>query len=197
MARHIAESKEARPSTPLLTDTSIKRRFRALACTAGLMFFSHSPAAVENVASLLSPRLEGISLADVRKRLGSMECAIGRNGAQDCFVTMPFGATGQGSHEEARVFLRAKGGRIGQIIINGPVGQLTRMMDLLARHYGMPSPAASRVSVVSAPCAELSQWQREGRSVLVRVCPNPLVSGGGDFVVNVLADWYVLAAASR
>lgn len=155
-----------------------------------MLFCGQALALTQNVASLLSPRVAGMSLTELQKRLGAMECAIGPAGAKDCFIAMPFGAASRvGGNDEARVFLRARGGHVGQIIINGPIEQLTRVLAVLSRQYGASSASVSRASATPEPCTELSQWQREGQSVLVKVCRNPIGSGG-DFVVNILADWY-------
>lgn len=160
-------------------------------CLVGMLFCGQALALTQDVALLLSPRVAGMSLTELQKRLGAMECAIGPAGAKDCFIAMPFGAASRvGGNDEARVFLRARGGHVGQIIINGPVEQLTGVLAALSLHYGASSASVARASATPAPCTELSQWQREGQSVLVKVCRNPAGNGGGDFVVNILADWY-------
>lgn len=170
-----------------------------LSCLAGVAMAAHASAASTSIATFLSPHVAGMSLAELRKRAGGMECAIGSDGAQDCFVTLPFGvADHAGSNEEARVFVRARGGRFGQVIVNGPIGHLTRVLDMLSRHNGSPTPSVSRASAFVSPCNDLSQWQRDGHSVVVRTCRNPLSkSGGGEFVVNLLADWYVFSREGR
>lgn len=173
---------------------ALRRWLLALLCVFGVHVSGQAFAAAESVAALLSPRVAGMSLTELQKRLGAMECAIGPAGAKDCFIALPFGAANRGGgNEETRVFLRARGGHVGQVIINGPVEQLTRVLAALSLHYGAPKTRVSRVSAALAPCTELSQWQHEGQSVLVKVCRNPVGNGGGDFVVNILADWYALS----
>lgn len=168
-------------------------------CLAGTLMAAQASVASTNIATFLSPQIAGMSLVEFYKRTGAMECAIGSDGAQDCFIALPFGAAGRaGPNEGAWVFVRARGGRVGQVIINGPISQLTRVLDVLARHYGPPIHAASRASALVSPCSELSQWQRGGHSVVVRACRNPLSeSGGGEFVVHLLADWYVFSTDAR
>lgn len=157
-----------------------------------MLFCGQVLALTQDVASLLSPRVAGMSLTELQKRLGAMECAIGSAGAKDCFIAMPFGAASRvGGNDEARVFLRVRGGHVGQIIINGPVEQLAGVLAVLSLHYGASSASVARALITSTPCTELSQYQRKGQSVLVKVCRNPARNGSGDFVVNILADWYV------
>lgn len=176
---------------PRFSGGVFRRWLLALHCVVGMFVCGEAFAATESVAALLSPRVAGMSLTELQKRLGAMECAIGPAGAKDCFIAMPFGAAGRvGGIDEARVFLRARGGQVGQIIINGPVEQLTKVLAVLSLHYGASSASISRASATPGPCTELSQWQREGQSVLVKVCRNPVGNGSGDFVVNILADWY-------
>lgn len=179
---------------PRFSCEAFRRWLLALPCVVGALVCGQAFATTESVATLLSPRVAGMSLTELQKRLGAMECAIGPEGAKDCFIALPFGAASRGGgNDEARVFLRARGGQVGQVIINGPVGQLARVLAALSLNYGASSASISRVSATPAPCTELSQWQREGQSVLVKVCRNPVGNGCGDFLVNILADWYALS----
>lgn len=148
---------------------------------------------------LLSPRLPGISLATLQERIGRMECERGQEeGVEDCFVALPFGGLlNTARHSgDVSVFLRARQGRVGQVVINGPAGHLNNVLATLLRNYGVPQQRALRVAASIAPCTDLSQWQRSGHSVVVRVCRGQAGSAG-DFVVNMLADWYVTAQGVR
>ena len=149
---------------------------------------------------LLSPRLPGMSLTSLQERIGRMECERGlEDGVEDCFVALQFGAVVNKTRQsgDVFVFLRAREGRVGQMVINGPVEHLNNVFATLLRNYGAPQrEGMQRVASSIAPCTDLSQWQRYGHSVVVRVCRGQPV-GARDFVVNMLADWYVASAQPR
>jgi hypothetical protein len=145
---------------------------------------------------LLSP---GLTLATLQERIGRMECQRGQDeGGQDCFIALPLQGVVNVTRQagDVFVFLRARQGRVGQMVINGPAERLSNVFGTLLRHYGAPQQGVLRAASTLAPCTDLSQWQRFGHSVVVRVCRGQS-GGAGDFVVNVLADWYVAAQASR
>ena len=148
---------------------------------------------------LLSPRLPGISLATLQERFGRMECERGREeGVEDCYFALPVAGVASSSRQggDAFVFLRVRQGRVGQMVINGPAERLSGVFGTLLRNYGAPQSGVLRVASSLAPCTDLSQWQRFGHSVVVRVCRGQPGSAG-DFVVNVLADWYVTSQVPR
>lgn len=161
---------------------------------AGMLFCADALATTQTVASLLLPRVAGMSLADLQQRHGAMECQAEPAETMDCFMVLPFDADSRtAGNNEAKVFLRARAGHVGQIIINGPLEQLTPVLSILSQHYRASNPGVLRASAAATPCTQSSQWQREGQSALVKVCRNPQGKGGAEFVLNILADWYALS----
>lgn len=181
---------EIHSPAPACHTRSLWVRYLALSFV-GLLFCAHAVASSKNVASLLLPRVAGMSLIALQQHLGAMECTAAPAETTDCFIVLPFDADSRtAGNNEAKVFLRARAGHVGQIIINGPVEQLKQVLSALSHHYRASSTGVSRTAAAATPCTQSSQWQREGQSALVKVCRNPLGKEGGEFVVNILADWY-------
>lgn len=147
----------------------------------------------ENLAVLLSPSVVRMSLAKLQKSLGPMECTSGAAEDKDCFIALPVGAANlPGSDYKGWAFLRVRGGHVGQVIINGPAWQLTKVLEVLALHYVVSNTGITPPPLTLGPCKKLSERQSEGVSVLVKVCRSP-IGGSSDFVVNILADWYAFS----
>ena len=172
------------------------KRWRKLVAILFGVVFCHAAFAIGVETLLLSP---GLSLTTLQERIGRLECEPGLDeGVEDCFIALPFNGVINPARQggDVFVFLRARQGRVGQMVINGPADRLSNIFGTLLRNNGAPQQVALRVASSITPCTDLSQWQRFGHSVVVRVCRGKSGSPG-DFVVNVLADWYVTSRVLR
>lgn len=181
----------ARPLSTLLVKVSL----------LSISLLAQNCALADNISDYLSPHITASNVIDIRQWSRPAECVFTPDGGQDCLLSLAM-AEGRGKQPlsqqvEASVYLRLRGGRVGQVIINGPSSHLVQVLDLLHRYYGPPIAAPAGEWQANSPCSTLSEWQQPEMSILLKACRKPGSHNGDGFTINLLADWYALAGQHR